>query len=284
MEIIIQLAINAMTLGLTYVLVALGLTIIFSIMGIINFAHGEIYMLGAFVVYVVVTSLHINFLLGLLIAILVTGTFGIIFERVLFRRFRGEQLNGLVLSLGLSILLQNVALLIWGGDERSFASPFRGQSLSFLGASIPMERVMAMGLSILMLISVYYFIKRTKIGQAMRAVAQSSEAAALQGIRINNISLLSFSIGCALAGLAGALLAPIFYVSPYVGGMPVLKAFIVIVLGGLGSISGAFVGGILLGVIDSICLFFLGTLGNITGFIILILFILFKPEGLFGYK
>ena len=284
MEIIIQLAINAMTLGLTYVLVALGLTIIFSIMGIINFAHGEIYMLGAFVVYVVVTSLHINFLLGLLIAILVTGTFGIIFERVLFRRFRGEQLNGLVLSLGLSILLQNVALLIWGGDERSFASPFRGQSLSFLGASIPMERVMAMGLSILMLISVYYFIKRTKIGQAMRAVAQSSEAAALQGIRINNISLLSFSIGCALAGLAGALLAPIFYVSPYVGGMPVLKAFIVIVLGGLGSISGAFVGGILLGVIDSICLFFLGTLGDITGFIILILFILFKPEGLFGYK
>ena len=284
MEIIIQLAINAMTLGLTYVLVALGLTIIFSIMGIVNFANGEIYMLGAFVVYVVVTSLHINFLLGLLIALLVVGTFGMIFERVLFRRFRGEHLNGLVLSLGLSILLQNVALLIWGGDDRSFASPFRGQSLSFLGASIPVERVVAMGLSILMLIVVYYFIKRTKIGQAMQAVAQDSEAAALQGIRINNISLLSFSIGCALAGLAGALLAPIFYVSPYIGGMPVLKAFIVIVLGGLGSIPGAFVGGILLGVIDSICLFFLGTLGDITGFIILILFILFKPAGLFGYE
>lgn len=284
MQIPVQLFINALTLGLTYVLFALGVTVIFSIMGIVNFAHGEIYMLGAFVIYVVVITLGVNFFLGLLIAVIVIGILGLVIERGLFRKFRGEHLNGLVLSLGLSILLQNVALLIWGGEDRSLPFPYRGETLKFLGASISLERIVAMILSIFMLILLYFFITRTKTGQAMQAVAQDSEAAALQGISINYISLVSFALGCALAGLAGALLAPIFCISPYIGGMPILKGFIVIVLGGLGSIIGALVGGLLLGVIDSICSYFLGTMGDMAGFIILILIILFKPTGLFGYE
>ena len=283
-EIILQLFINSLNLGLTYTLVALGLTIIFSIMQIVNFAHGEIYMLGAFVAYVMVTNLKINFFLSLVVTSVAIGVIGAAIERVLFRKFRTEHLNALVLSLGLSILLQNVALIIWAGDDRSFPSPFRGQSFRFLGASVPIERVVMMIIAILMLILVYYFVVHTKTGQAMQAVAQDNEAAALQGININYICLLSFSIGCALAGLAGAMMGSVFHVSPYIGSMPVLKAFVVIVLGGLGSIFGALIGGFLLGVIDSVCLFSLGTLGNMAGFIILILVILFKPMGLFGHE
>jgi branched-chain amino acid transport system permease protein len=284
MEIVLQLFINGLNLGLTYVLVALGLTIIFSIMGIVNFAHGEIYMLGAFAIFIFVTSLHANFFFSLLITILTIGAIGLAIEKFFFRRFHGQHLNGLVLSLGLSILIQNIALLIWGGDDRSFASPFRGENFNLFGAFISVERVVSMGISVLILILVYFFINRTKTGQAMQAVAQDAEAAALQGIKINYISAVSFSTGCALAGLAGALLAPVFYVSPYVGTMPVLKAFIITVLGGLGSISGALVGGILLGFIDSTCWFFLGTMGDMVGFIILILVIILKPTGLLGYE
>jgi len=284
MEIFIQLCINGVTLGLSYVLIALGLTIIFSIMGIVNFAHGEIYMLGAFAIFVSVTQLGVNFFLGLIIAVAAVGFFGIIVERILFRKFRGQELNGLVLSLALSILLQNLALVIWGGEDRSFPSPFSGQSLDIFSASLSVDRVFTVAVGILALIFIYFFINRTKTGQAMQAVAQDLEAAALQGIDINRIGSATFFIGCALAGLAGALLAPIYFVSPYIGLLPVLKAFVVIVLGGLGSIAGAFVGGMLLGGIDSLCLYFLGTLGDMAGFVILILVIIFKPAGLLGHE
>jgi len=284
MEVLVQLLMNSLNLGLSYVLMALGLTTIFSIMGIVNFAHGEIYMLGAFAAYVAAAQLKIGFPFDLFIAVLATGGLGFVIERFLFRRFRGEQLKGLVLSLGLSILIQNMAYVIWGGDDRSFAAPFRGISFDLLGSSIPMERMVMMGVSVSMLLLMYYFVVHTKTGQAMQAVAQDADAAALQGININRISMISFGVGCALAGLAGALMGPIFYISPFIGGLPVIKAFVVIVLGGLGSIFGALVGGLLLGAIDSISLYFLGTMGNMAGFVVLILIILFRPKGLFGYE
>lgn len=282
MDLILQLTLNGISLGLTYVLVAMGLTIIFSIMGIVNFAHGEFYMLGAFVVFVVVTTLHQNVFLGILAAIIVVGIIGMLFERFVFRKFSGQHLNGLVVSLGVSILLTSLALLIWGGDDQAVASPFRGKTIDLFGITSSVERLGVMVISMVVLAFVYYFVMYTKIGQAMRAMAQDKEAAALQGISTNRIGALSFSLGCALAGLAGALLAPIYFVSPFIGGAPVFKAFVVIVLGGLGSIFGAFVGGILLGMIDSVSVYLFGTMGDIAGFVILILFIIFKPTGLFG--
>jgi len=208
----------------------------------------------------------------------------VLLEKILFRKFSGQQLNGLVLTIGVSILLQNLALLIFGGDDRAFSSPFRGEKILFIGAGISMERVLSMAFSFACLGLIYIFIKYTKIGQAMRATAQDETAAALQGININFISSIAFATGCALAGLAGALLAPIYFVSPFIGNMPLLKAFVVVVLGGLGSIPGALLGGVLLGFIDSTCLYFLGSLGNIAGFIILIIFICVKPIGLLGYE
>jgi branched-chain amino acid transport system permease protein len=282
MELVSQLSINGLTLGLSYVLMALGLTIIFSIMGIVNFAHGEFYMLGAFAIFVTVTTLYGNFFLGLLCAIVALGVIGILAERIVFRKFSGQHLNGLVASLGLSILLQNAALLIWGGDDQAVASPFRGKIVEIWGIITSVERLMVAGASIIALLLVYYFITYTKLGQAMRAMSQDKEAAALQGIPINRISSMSFALGCILAGMAGALLAPIYYVSPFIGAGPVLKAFVVIVLGGLGSIFGAVVGGLILGMIDSVSVYFWGTLGDLVGFVILISFIMFRPTGLFG--
>jgi len=282
MELVSQLSINGLTLGLSYVLMALGLTIIFSIMGIVNFAHGEFYMLGAFAIFVTVTTLHVNFFLGILCAIVALGVIGILTERIVFRKFNGQHLNGLVASLGLSILIQNAALLIWGGDDQAVASPFRGKIVEIWGIIASVERLMVAGVSIIALLLVYYFITYTKLGQAMRAMSQDKEAAALQGIPINRISSMSFALGCILAGLAGALLAPIYYVSPFIGVGPVLKAFVVIVLGGLGSIFGAVVGGLILGMIDSVSVYFWGTLGDLVGFVILISFIMFRPKGLFG--
>lgn len=241
-------------------------------------------MLGAFVLYAAITVLHLNFFLGLLAVVIVVGILGIVLERFMFRRFSGQHLNGLVLSLGLSILLQNIALIIWGGEALSVSSPFRGHQFFLFGVPVSVERMFVTGVSIIILFLVYFFITRTKQGHAMQAMSQDVEAAALQGISIKHIGSLSFTLGCVLAGVAGALLAPIFYVSPFIGGMPVFKAFVVIVLGGLGSVFGAFVGGILLGVIDSVSLYYLGTMGDMAGFLILILFILFKPTGLFGYE
>ncbi|MFH2097262.1 MAG: branched-chain amino acid ABC transporter permease [bacterium] len=284
MDVVLQLIINALSLGLTYVLMALGVTMIFSIMGIVNFAHGEIYMIGAFAIYVLITTLHVNFYIALILSVLFVAFLGALLEIILFRKFRGEQLNGLVLAIGVSILLQNLALIIFGGDDHSFPSPFRGDQLLLLGAAISTERILAMTVSVLSLGAIYLFVKHTKTGQAMRAVAQDEEAASLQGINKNYISIMAFAVGCALAGLAGALLAPIYYVSPYIGGMPLLKAFVVVVLGGLGSIPGALVGGLLLGCIDSVCLYALGSLGDIAGFIILILIICIKPSGILSHE
>jgi len=284
METIVQIFINALSMGLTYVLMALGLTLIFSIMGIVNFAHGEIYMIGAFAAFVFTVELGINYFLSLFLTVLTVSVIGIIIERGLFRKFRGAELNGLVLAVALSILLQNLALIIFGGEDRSFSSPLQGSSLTIWSSAVSVERLVAMGVSMISLVCLYLFINRTKTGQAMRAMAQDSEAAALQGININYISAVSFGTGCALAALAGGLLAPIYFVSPFIGGMPVLKAFIVVVLGGLGSIPGALAGGLILGCIDSIAAYYLGTIGDLFGFVLLMLFIIFKPTGLFGYE
>ena len=284
METVFQLIINALSLGMTYVLMALGVTMIFSIMGIVNFAHGEIYMLGAFAILLLVGQLHLNFYVALVLTVLIVASLGLILEKFIFRKFRGEQLNGLVMAIGISILLQNLALLFFGGEDHSFPSPFSGDRLFFMGAGISLERALSMAVSVASLGLLYLFIKHTRTGQAMRAVAQDEEAASLQGINKNIISAMAFAVGCALAGLAGALLAPIYYVSPYIGSMPLLKAFVVVALGGLGSIPGALIGGLLLGCIDSVCLYFLGSLGDIAGFIILILIICVKPNGILDYE
>jgi len=278
-----QTCINGFILGSLYLLVALGLTLIFSIMGVINFAHGEIFMLGGFATFFLREYYGVNFFFSLALAMGILAAFGVLIERMIFRPLRGEALNLLVISLGLSIVLQNLALIFWGPEEQSYLMGFQGVVHVF-GMVLSKERLVSFAISAVLVVALYLFIGRTKTGKALQAVAQDSEAAALQGININQINALTFGIGCALAAAAGSTMGPIFLVSPFMGMMPVVKAFIIIMLGGLGSVVGAVAGGLILGIAESFGATYLGaTFQNMIGFILLMSLLIFKPLGLFGY-
>ncbi len=282
--IFLQPCINGLMLGSIYVLVALGLTLIFSIMGIINFAHGELFMLGGFLTYFLGEYYGVNFFLSLLISMIVVGSFGILIERIIFRPLKDEHLSLLVISLGLAIVLQNMALILWGPEDRSIPIDFQGV-VGILGMKFSNERLVAFIISVVLVIALYLFIGKTKAGKALQALAQEAEAAALQGININKMYALAFGIGCALASAAGSAMGPVFLVSPFMGIMPAMKAFIVIMLGGLGSVAGSVAGGLILGVAESFGATYLGTtFQNMIGFIILMLILIIKPLGLFGYN
>ncbi|RLC93422.1 MAG: branched-chain amino acid ABC transporter permease [Chloroflexi bacterium] len=277
-----QTLLNALMLASVYVLMASGFTLIYSIMHIVNFAHGEIYMLGAFAVYYFSMEYHLNFFLALVLAILVVGVLGILLERVLFLPMQQAHLPQVILSLGLAMALQGIASVAFGAGDRPVDGPF-DTVLRFGGAAISMERLIIIPISVAIMIALFAFVKWTRTGQAMRAVAQDSDAAALQGIDVAFISCLAFGVGCALASAAGALIAPVFYVNPFMGGSVIMKAFIIICLGGMGSISGAAVGGLILGFVDSFgATLFGNSVANIIGFALLIIILLVRPQGLFG--
>lgn len=279
---IVQPLVNGILIGANYILVALGLTVIFSIMNVLNFAHGEIYMLGAFAVYFLV-GLHVNYALALIIAILATGFLGFVLERFLFRPAKGDILIGVIIATGLIWLFQSTAQLIFGSQPSRIVPVVTG-TWSFLGAFIPKDRVLAGVLSIALLGIVYYFIYRTKHGKAMQAVAQDREAAALQGIDINRIGPLGFVIGCALAGAAGGIVLPILYADPYIGSSTLTTSLSIIVLGGIGSIPGAALGGLILGLVNSYGAQLFGYISSIFPFVIIILVLLFKRTGLMGRR
>ena len=280
---IIQPLINGILMGSNFILVALGLTVIFSIMNVLNFAHGEIYMLGAFCVYFLVGEFHVNYVLALFIAMIATGILGLILERFLFRPAKGDILTGVIIATGLIWLFQSIAQLIFG-SQPSRIVPMVSGTWNIFNIYIPKDRVFAGILSLVLLVLVYYFIYRTKQGKAMQAVAQDREAAALQGIDINRIGPLGFVIGCALAGAAGGIILPILYADPYMGASPLNNSLSIIILGGVGSIPGAALGGLILGLVNSYGAQFFGYVSSIFPFLIIIFVLLFKRNGLMGRK
>jgi len=282
--IFIQTLINGLSLASLYILMAIGLTYIFSIMRIINFAHGEILMLGAYVSYLLIEYYHFHFFLSLIFSMVVIGLFGLFLERYVFRPRKGEDLNLLVLSLGLAITLQSSAMLAFSPEDRGLRPIFTGV-LNVQDIFISKVRLVALLAAAICILGSQLFLKRTKLGIALEAVSQDEEGASLQGIRINRYTALTFAIGCALAAAAGSLLAPIFVVSPFMGTLPVVKAFIVIVLGGLGSMIGAMMGGLILGLVESLTATYLGaTIQEVSGFLLLLLILIFKPGGMFGER
>jgi branched-chain amino acid transport system permease protein len=279
-----QSIINGLALGGIYVLVALGLTLVLSIMGIVQVAHGEIYMIGAYTVYYMVASLGINFFLALLISTLLVGGLGILLERTCFRPIRGEPDRALTISIGLILILQNVVLFIAGGNPRSYTSPFRGV-LKIVGVSISWERLIVVLVGLVLLIALFLFIRMTKTGQAMLAISQDREGAALQGINIDRISAVAMFLGCGLAAIAGALIGALFSIHPTMGSFALMKGIIVIILGGLGSISGAVVGGLIIGLIDGVMPVLTTTyIAGLIGFATIIIILIFRPQGIWGHE
>jgi branched-chain amino acid transport system permease protein len=280
---LLQAFISGTILGANYVLLALGLTVIFSIMSVLNFAHGEIYMIGAVIVYYVSIHFHINYVLALFIAIVATGLLGFILERFLFRPAKGDILTGVIVATGLIWFFQTGALLIFGPQPK-YIQPVVSGTWHVLGAVIPKDRVLAGAISVVLLIAVYYFIYRTKQGKAMQAVAQDREAAALQGVDINLIGPLGFIIGCALAGAAGRIMLPVLYADPYMGSSVLSNSLSIIILGGIGSIPGAALGGLILGLVNSFGQQYAGYVSSIFPFVIILAVLLFKRTGLMGRK
>lgn len=279
-----QVILNGVTLGTNYVLMALGFTMIFGVLRIVNFAHGEFYMLGAFFVLTVITELQIGYFPAVVIAVISVGLLGLFTEEVIFRRFRDKELEGMIVALGLSILIQNLGLVTWGPYDLSIPPVFTGV-LKIGSMFYPMERLMVVLLSFLLMAGFYLFIKRTKLGLAIQAIAQDTEIARVQGMRINRLYPLAFAIGTGLAAAAGAVIGPLFQLNPWMGIMPQVKAFIVVILGGIGSIPGAFLGGFILGVAESfVSTYATKAIADMLGFIIVICILLFRPSGLFGHS
>lgn len=277
-----QIFVNGLLASLIYVIMALGFTMIFGIMRIVNFAHGEFYMVGAMVVLLLFGSMGWPFFAAALAGGILSALFGVVLERTLFRPLVGDEMAGMIMSLGIGIMLQSAALIFFGPAEQSVGRPFSG-TWGFFNAMVPWDRTVVAISALVILVAFYLFLKYSKLGLAMQAVAQDPQTASLMGIESGLIYSASFGIACLLAGLAGGLMAPVYTVGPYMGDLPMLKAFVVVILGGLGSIPGAVLGGLIIGLSESILTTFLdSTAALIASFAIVLLVVITRPNGLMG--
>ncbi|MGA2106131.1 MAG: branched-chain amino acid ABC transporter permease [Syntrophorhabdales bacterium] len=283
-QVFLQGIINGFCLGGTYILIGLGLTLILSIMSILQFAHGEIYMLGAYGVYFFCVLNGVPLYLAIFISMFATSVVGLIIERILLRPLKGVFLSYVCVTTGLSLILQSAVVLSFSKSVKQLPSLWPG-TFDVFGMSISRERfvavVIAMGLTFLL----YLFLKRTRYGLAMVASSQNREGALMQGINPNVMSALVVAIGSGLAAVGGALGGSIFNLDPYMGGLAFLKGITLIVIGGLGSLPGAVVGGLILGVCESFFgLLLESQMALIIPLLIVIAFLIFKPKGLFGHE
>ncbi len=279
-----QVLLNALTAASMYALMALGFNMIFGILRVINFAHGEFYMLGAFFIYYLFGLLGVNYFLSIILAGIVLGLAGFGTEKLLFHRLRHDEIRSMILALGLSIALQNLGVIVWGPEDLSVAAPTSG--IFQLGQVIvPKERLLVVVCAVITICAFYLFLGNTKLGLALQAIAQDEEAAKLQGVNTKRIYAVGFGMGTALAAIAGGLMGPIYSLSPFMGLLPLMKAFIVVILGGLGSIPGAILGSLVLAVGESFATTFLGSsASDMVGFLLVIAILLSRPAGLLGEK
>jgi len=280
-ETLLQPLVYGLQLGVTYILLALGLTVIFSIMNVLNLAHGEFYMIGAFTVLYATGVLKVNYFLALIACVVVVAALGIFFERVLYRRAKGRVVPIVIVGIGLMWMLQTAAQLIFGAQPRGMKEVFQG-TVSLLNVNLSDSRIAAGLISMILVVGVYLLIYRTKLGKAMQAVAQDREAAMSLGIDVGKVGMVGFGLGCGLAGVAGGVMAPVFFVEPTMGTTTLIKSLSIIILGGVGSISGAALGGLILGIVESYGQTFLGYSATTFPFLIILLILIFKRTGLMG--
>ncbi|MCE2949789.1 MAG: branched-chain amino acid ABC transporter permease [bacterium] len=303
MDIFVQQLINGIVLGSIYALVALGYTMVYGILGLINFAHGEVVMIGAMIAISVVVTIGtgsglpgpVIVLAGVGIAIPACMLLGALLERVAYRPLRdAPRLTALITAIGMSIVLQNLAMIFWGRQYISFPPLLPNEPHALLGATVTGTQVLIVALTVTLMALLLVLIHRTRLGRAMRATSQSPALAGLMGVNVNRIIMLTFMIGSALAAVAGVMVAGYYGQAHYhMGFMLGLKAFTAAVLGGIGNVSGAMLGGLALGVIESLGAGYIGALtGGFLGshyqdvfaFAVLILVLVFRPSGLLGER
>ncbi|MCR5720864.1 MAG: branched-chain amino acid ABC transporter permease [Lachnospiraceae bacterium] len=281
--------INGISLGAVYAIIALGYTMVYGIAKMLNFAHGDVIMVGCYTVFSVVSMMHLPIWLGILLSVLVCTVLGVTIEAVAYRPLRqaSSSLTVLITAIGVSYLLQNLALLIFGANTKAFTSvvPIKavkiGDKLTITG-----ETIVTVLACIIIMIVLTLFVNKTKAGRAMLAVSEDKGAAQLMGINVNRTISLTFAIGSALAAIAGVLLCSAYpSLTPYTGSMPGIKAFVAAVFGGIGSIPGAFIGGIILGIIENLSKAYISSqLADAIVFMVLIIVLMVKPTGILGKK
>lgn len=277
-----QIIVNAVSIGAVYALLALGLTLLFGIMDILFFAHGAMYMLGAYSAYYLCTKLGMNYFMAIPLGVAIIGALGVLAERGLFRPIRNDHIAIIFLAIGLNWFLESAGFIVFGLRPKPVASVFKGQ-VQFAGATISLERAIVVIVGLLAVLALYLFMMKSRWGLGMRAFAEDPETAELQGISNDTVCSLGFLIGCGLAALAGILVAPIFIITPTMGSHAVLISLLVIGLGGLGSIPGALLSAFIIGLLESFGTSYLGadvTWGLI--FVFVVIFLILRPTGLMG--
>lgn len=279
---IAQIVVNGILAGLVYVIMALGFTLVFGIMRVVNFAHGEFYMTGAMVVMVLYGVLGWPFFVAVAIAGVTAALMGVVIERILIRPLVTEEMPGMIMTFAIGTTLQSGALLLFGPAERNIPRPFSG-TWNAIGAVVPWDRTTVAVAALLILSLFYSFLKFTRTGLAMQAVSQDRETASLMGIESSMIYAVSFGMSCLLAGLAGALMAPIYPIGPYMGELVIVRAFVIVILGGLGSVPGAVLGGMIIGLCESAVATLVNpTAALIASFGVVLAIIIVRPTGLMG--
>ena len=278
--------INGLSLGSIYAIIAIGYTMVYGIAKMLNFAHGDVIMIGAFMAYTIISTMGFPTPLGIIGAIVICTCLGIVIEKIAYKPLRkaASPLAVLITAIGVSYFLQNSALLIFGSDPKMFTSVVPFQSVTIGSFSIPGTTIVSITVSIILVAALQTFINKTKPGQAMLACSQDRDAASLMGISVNGTITLTFAIGSAMAAIAGVLLCSAYpTLSPTTGAMPGIKAFVAAVFGGIGSIPGAMIGGLVLGVIEILSRAYISSqLSDAIVFSVLIIVLLVKPTGLFG--
>jgi branched-chain amino acid transport system permease protein len=283
-ESLLQHLLNGLLLGATYSLLGIGLTLVFGLMNVVNFAHGEFYTLGAYTLFAALASARVGFFPAIGVAIAVGAVAGALCERLLLRPLRGQSIDTVMLvMIGVWIAMQNAELLGWGGVAKSVPAPFSTEPFVFGPVSMAPLRLFVFGVSAVLITAAHLLLARTRLGRAMRATFQDRETAALMGVGVERIDTVTFAFGAGLAAAAGALLGPVFLVYPSMGDLASLKAFSVVILGGLGNFAGAALGGLVLGVAEELGAGYVSSgYRDAVGFAMIVLVLLLRPSGLFA--
>ena len=284
MDQLLQHLLNGLLLGATYSLLGIGLTLVFGLMNVVNFAHGEFYTLGAYAAFAALALAAVNFFLAIPLAIVAGALAGAVCERVLLRPLRAQSIDTVMLvMIGLWIAMQNAELLGWGGVAKSVPTPFPTQPVVLGAVSVAPLRIFVFVVSGLLILGAHLLLSRTKLGRAMRATFQDRETAALMGVSIERIHTVTFAFGAGLAAAAGALLGPVFLLYPSMGDLASLKAFSVVILGGLGNFGGAALGGLVLGIAEELGAGYISSgYRDAVGFLMIVVVLLLRPSGLFA--